>query len=243
MSDQTGQRQSAEPKRNLLLAKLNSQDYDALIAGGKVVTLKLRKNVFRQDQSIDAVYFPLTCMASLIVTTDSKPQMEMATTGREGAVGAELCQSERCLGFMLIQLAGTALRIPAKVFLKEVANRPELRNIMDRYLYSQTRQILYAAACNRVHSMEERCARWVLMTHDRAGQDTFPLTQEFLSHMLGVRRATVNVATGMLKKAGFISYVRGRMTVLDRIGLESAACDCYQAIKTAYQTALDGTRA
>ena len=82
--------------------------------------------------------------------------------------------------------------------------------------------------------MEERCARWLLMTHDRAGQDTFPLTQEFLSHMLGVRRATVNVATGMLKKAGFIQYVRGKLTVTDRPGLESASCDCYHAITTVY---------
>ena len=82
--------------------------------------------------------------------------------------------------------------------------------------------------------MEERCARWLLMTHDRAGEDTFPLTQEFLSHMLGVRRATVNVATGMLKKAGFIRYVRGKITVVDRPGLESASCDCYHAIVKVY---------
>jgi len=96
------------------------------------------------------------------------------------------------------------------------------------------RQVLQGAACNRLHSMEERCARWLLMTHDRAGEDTFPLTQEFLSNMLGVRRATVNVATGMLKKAGFIRYVRGNITVVDRTGLESASCECYQAIIRAY---------
>ena len=98
------------------------------------------------------------------------------------------------------------------------------------------RQILQGAACNRLHSMEERCARWLLMTHDRAGGDTFPLTQEFLSHMLGVRRATVNVATGMLKKAGFIRYVRGKITVIDRHGLESASCECYQTIIRVYET-------
>ena len=100
------------------------------------------------------------------------------------------------------------------------------------------RQILHGAACNRLHSMEERCARWLLMTHDRAGQDTFPLTQEFLSHMLGVRRATVNVATGMLKKAGFIRYVRGKITIIDRPGLESASCECYQAIIRVYDSLL-----
>jgi CRP-like cAMP-binding protein len=86
--------------------------------------------------------------------------------------------------------------------------------------------------------MEERCARWLLMTHDRAGEDSFPLTQEFMAHMLGVRRATVNVATGMLKKAGFIRYVRGKITVIDRPGLESASCECYQAIIRVYASLL-----
>src|SRR5271163_1254765 len=94
------------------------------------------------------------------------------------------------------------------------------------------------AGCNRIHSMEERCARWLLMTGDRAGVDTFPLTQEFLAHMLGVRRATVNVATGMLKKAGFIRYVRGKLTITDRSGLESASCACYGEIVRVYDSLL-----
>jgi CRP-like cAMP-binding protein len=109
-----------------------------------------------------------------------------------------------------------------------------LQRLVHEHFYALTRQILYGAACNRMHSMEERCARWLLMTHDRAGEDTFPLTQEFLSHMLGVRRATVNVATGMLKKAGFIRYVRGKLTVIDRPGLESATCECYHEIARVY---------
>ena len=111
-----------------------------------------------------------------------------------------------------------------------------MQKVINQHLYALMRQILYGAACNRVHSMEERCARWLLMTHDRAAGDTFPLTQEFLSHMLGVRRATVNVATGILKKAGFIRYVRGKMTVVDRAGLESGACDCYQSIIAVYNS-------
>jgi CRP-like cAMP-binding protein len=113
-------------------------------------------------------------------------------------------------------------------------SHPRLQDLVHEHTYALMRQILFGASCNRQHSMEKRCARWLLMTHDRAGQDTFPLTQEFLSHMLGVRRATVNVATGMLKKAGFIKYVRGKITVLDRVGLESAACDCYPATVKVY---------
>jgi CRP-like cAMP-binding protein len=102
---------------------------------------------------------------------------------------------------------------------------------MHHYIYALTRQVLQAGACNRLHTMEERCARWLLMMHDRTNADTFPLTQEFLSDMLGVRRATVNVALGILKSAGFIQYVRGQITVTDRAGLESASCPCYELIR------------
>ena len=144
------------------------------------------------------------------------------------------------MGLNLVQIGGTAVRIEADAFRKVTTSRPAVQEVMHQHLFALMRQILYGAACNRIHSMEERCARWLLMTHDRAGQDTFPLTQEFLSHMLGVRRATVNVATGMLKKAGFIRYVRGKLTVIDRAGLESASCECYQAIVKAYNSLLPG---
>jgi CRP-like cAMP-binding protein len=145
------------------------------------------------------------------------------------------------MGLNLIQIPGTAVRIEADAFRKVINDRPVMQGLIYEHLYSLLRQILYGAACNRLHTMEERCARWLLMTHDRAAEDTFPLTQEFLSHMLGVRRATVNVATGMLKKAGLIRYVRGKITVIDRRGLESASCDCYQAILKVYVSLLPVT--
>jgi hypothetical protein len=178
-------------------------------------------------------------MFSLLVTSDDKPHMELATIGNEGIVGcAEVVQARGAMGLSLIQIAGTAVRIEAGAFMRVIGNRPRIQLLIHRHLYALVRQILYAAACNRLHSMEERCARWMLMTHDRAGQDTFPLTQEFLSHMLGVRRATVNVATGILKKAGFIRYVRGKITVENRPGLESASCGCYHAITKVYDSVL-----
>jgi CRP-like cAMP-binding protein len=168
--------------------------------------------------------------------------MEMATIGKEGVVGAsEVLQMQPAMGLNLIQIPGAAVRIKADAFRKIIVNsRPLMQKAINQHLYALMRQILYGAACNRIHSMEERCARWLLMTHDRAAEDTFPLTQEFLSHMLGVRRATVNVATGMLKKAGFIRFVRGKITVIDRAGLESAACDCYQAIIAVYDSLSPG---
>lgn len=235
------QAEISAPATNLLLQKLDPADYESLMKRGKVVTLKLRRTLFRQDAAVDAIYFPLSCMISLLVTTEGEARMELATIGREGVVGAvELMQDQGAMGMNLIQIPGTALRITSNAFLAEINSRPALNKIIQRYQYALLKQVLHAAACNRIHSMEERCARWLLMTHDRAGQeDTFPLTQEFLSSMLGVRRATVNVAIGMLKKAGFIRYVRGNITVTDRGGLEASSCACYHSINQAYESAMN----
>jgi CRP-like cAMP-binding protein len=223
------------PRTNHFLARLEPDDYDALMRRAQIVPLKYRKRMVIQDDQIADVYFPITCMFSLLVTNDGQPQIEMATIGREGIVGAsEALQIRGAIGLNLVQLPGTAVRINARAFRKVVGSRMPIQILIQEHFYALMRQILYGAACNRIHSMEERCARWLLMTHDRAGQDTFPLTQEFLSHMLGVRRATVNIAIGMLKKAGFIRYVRGKLTIIDRPGLESASCYCYHAIVTVY---------
>jgi CRP-like cAMP-binding protein len=239
MTKQPQQPRIFDPRGNRLLAKLEPEDYEALMLDAKVVPLKFRKRLVRQDERVNAVYFPLTAMISLLVTADGQPQMEMATIGNEGVVGAsELIQTQGAMGLSLIQIPGVAVRIDADAFLRVITQRPLIERLIHQHLYALMRQILHGAACNRLHSMEERCARWLLMTHDRAAENTFPLTQEFLSHMLGVRRATVNVATGMLKKAGFIRYVRGKLTVIDRPGLESASCECYQAIIQVYNSVL-----
>jgi CRP-like cAMP-binding protein len=226
---------SPDPRSNRLLASLEMDDYQALMADAKVVSLKLKKRLYRQDDPIDAVFFPIDCMVSVLAGATEKELVETATIGREGAAGAsELIQNQAAMGLHIIQLPGAAVRMEAAAFRKHLTNLPRFKSIVERHLYALMRQILHGAACNRLHGMEERTARWLLMTHDRAGTDTFPLTQEFLSNMLAVRRATVNVATGMLKKAGFIRYVRGLVTVVDRKGLESTACGCYAAIWRAY---------
>ncbi len=235
MSRRNDQPESSSPRANSFLARLSQEDYDALIPESKIVSLKFRRRVIHQDERVSAAYFPLTSMFSLLVTSNDEPQMEMATIGNEGVAGAaEILQGKGAFGLHLVQIPGTALRIGAVAFQRVVQSHPRIQQLVHDHMYALMRQVLYGAACNRLHSMEERCARWLLMTHDRAGQDSFPLTQEFLSHMLGVRRASVNVATGMLKKAGFIRYVRGQMTVIDRPGLQSASCDCYQAILDVY---------
>jgi CRP-like cAMP-binding protein len=229
----------SNPKHNLLLARLDPEDYEVLTCGAKVVSLKLRKRLYRQEDPIDYVYFPITCMVSLLVADGAKPSMEMATVGREGVVGAsELIQGQGAMGLNIVQIPGTALRLDRDAFLEAIKSRPRVVDSLHQHLFALIRQVLFGAACNRLHSMKERCARWMLLTHDRARQDDFPLTQEFLAHMLGVRRATVNGATGMLKKAGLIRYVRGRVTLIDRVGLESASCSCYKAIVQSYNSIL-----
>ena len=142
------------------------------------------------------------------------------------------------MALSVVRLPGTAAQIDRYAFLKVASSRLRVQDVMHRHLFALMRQVLIRAACSRLHTMEERCARWLLMTHDRAGQDSFPLTQEFLSQMLGVRRATVNAATGTLKKKGLIQYVRGHITIIDRRGLESASCGCYQATIQIYSSIL-----
>jgi len=242
MNEQTAQPKALDPRTNRLLATLDRDDYDALVMDAKVVTLRFRKRIMNQDEHVGAVYFPLTAMISLLLAADGQPPVEMATIGREGVVGAsELILKQGAMGLSLTQIPGVAVRIDADVFRDVIGRRPLVERLIHQHLYALVRQIMLGAACNRLHSMEERCARWLLLTHDQAGGDTFPLTQEFLSHMLGVRRATISVATGMLKKAGFIRYVRGKITVTDRPGLESASCECYQAIIRVYSDLFPST--
>ena len=225
-------------RKNQLLASLGPEDYSALTQAHKVIGLKYRQRLYRRDYPIEFVYFPIDCMVSLLVSEKDKPSIEMATIGREGVVGAtELLQQQGAMGLCIVQLPGTAVRISAAAFLK-ASGSPNVQDLMYRHLSALMRQVMQKVACNHLHSMEERCARWLLMTHDRAGRDEFPLTQARLAQMLGVRRATVNLATGMLKKAGLIRYVRGRITIVDRRGLESTVCKCYELIRKAYRSIL-----
>ena len=144
------ERERSDPKQNRLLAKLDPEDYDALMREGKVVSLKFRKQLNRQDRPVEAVHFPITCMVSLLVTANDKPQMEMATVGREGVVGAsELLQTQGAMGLNLVQIPGAAVRIDADAFQKLIDGRPLVQKVIHRHLFALMRQILYGAACNR----------------------------------------------------------------------------------------------
>jgi len=224
---------------NRLLAALEPADYEAFMAEASVISLQLNTRLFDHGGRVDGVCFPMTCMVSVLAGPAEGDLTEAATIGREGAAGAEsVIVNQPALGLHVVQLPGAAVRMEADAFRRQLGSLPALRNLMERHWYAMTRQTLIGAACNRLHQIEKRCARWLLMTHDRAGgSDSFPITQEFLANMLAVRRASVNSATSGLKKTGLIRYVRGHLTVIDRSGLESASCECYKAIRQAYADA------
>jgi CRP-like cAMP-binding protein len=228
-----------EGTRNRLLARCSKEDYRRLVSDSIVISLPLYKELYRAGEPMDAIYFPLNCVVSVLVGGGvDEPRVEMATIGNEGAVGVyAVLNDARSIGTNIVQVGGDALRIDVAGFKERLRHNPGLHDLMHQYMYALTHQIVQAGACNRLHTMEERCARWLLMMHDRTENDknSFPLTQEFLAEMLGVRRATVNLAIGILKNAGFIQYIRGQITVVDRAGLESASCPCYDLIRKEYQ--------
>ena len=185
------------------------------------------------------VFFPIDGFISLVAPLDAKPGLEVGMVGREGMVGAQLA-----LGVMtmplhaLVQGSGTAWRIGAKDFRGELARSAGLQRVMNRYLYVLMAQLATSAVCVRFHQIGPRLARWLLMSQDRAHADSFAVTHEFLAYMLGVRRVGITAAAGALQRSGLIKYHRGDITVLDRSGLEAAACDCYGADRQAYDSVL-----
>ena len=181
---------------------------------------------------MDAVSFVETGMVSLLVTLEGGEQVEAGIAGPEGLIGLPLIYGDsRSLNDARVQMEGTALRIGAAAFRAEMERSPALRGLLLRYALAFHAQVTMTAACNARHVIDQRLARWLLIAHDRAGADEFPMTHEFISMMLGVRRPGVSLAAGVLQKAGLIRYARGRMEITDRPGLEAAACECYHTTR------------
>ena len=158
--------------------------------------------------------------------------VEVGTVGNEGMSAVPLVHGAQVNTVdAMWQIEGDGLRMPSGEFRQELAENATFADVMNRYAQGFLAQVAQSTACNRLHPVEQRLARWLLMTHDRIGHDELQLTQEFLSQMLGVRRATVSVAAGALQRAGLISYSRGQITIVDREGLEQASCECYQLIR------------
>jgi len=216
------------PTNNRLLAALPARERRVFVDLLEPISYTIKQSLYKSDEPIPYVYFPLGGVFSIVSDADHGGIIEVATVGKEGFVGVPvLLGVDRTPGDSFCQIPGDALRLRARRFREELDRRPALRGILLRYTQSFINQISQNAACNRLHSIEERCARWLLMTHDRVGVDQYLLTQEFLAQMLGVRRAGVSVAATRFQKEGFIRYGRGQLTIVNRRGLENATCACY----------------
>lgn len=214
---------------NKLLSVLPLADRERLRPQLDWVSLAFGEVLMEPGDSIRHVYFPNNALVSLLTLVDNRYALEVGMVGQEGMVGSGLGLGVNITPVRaLVQGGGRALRMRATTFRKEMRQCAALQRGVHVYIHTLMRQVAQTAACNRFHAIDARLARWLLMTRDRVGSDRFPLTQEFLGHMLGVRRAGVTEAAQGLKKRKLVEYSRGVISVIDGRGLVSAACSCYE---------------
>ncbi len=220
---------------NYLLSSLPCKDRERLIAQCEPIQLNIAEILYARGDRIPYVYFPTGSFISLVTPLDGGSGLEVGLIGNEGVLGITLMLEVDIAPFeALVQGAGTALRITAKAFRQELEQSAALQRLLKRYLYVLMRQLAQTATCCRIHVVEARLARWLLMTQDRAHADTFHITHLVLANMLGVRRVGITKAASSLQRQKLITYRRGNITILNRPGLETAACACYQAEKQTY---------
>jgi len=195
------------------------------------VNLSLHQVLHESGQAVEYGYFPNSGMASILVVTSDAKSVELGTVGKEGFIGMPIAAGLKdSFQRVIVQSAGEAFRARTEILQNLLAELPELQRVVNRYLLTQALQVGQLAACN-LHEIEQRLARWLLASHDRSGGQSFPITHDLLSQMLGSGRPSVTVAAGTLQRAGLIEYTRGTVRVLSRPGLEEAACECYDVIR------------
>jgi len=221
---------------NRLLSATSAADFLILRPALELVTLEPRSVLVDVGEPIQHVYFPHSAVICLMAVMGEREIAETATVGPEGVVGIEvLLGKPTAMHRTLVQVPGAASRVGVREFSVAVQQSGSLRALLLRYIGAFLVQVTQSVACNSLHRLEERCSRWLLMAHDRAHRDEFQLTQDFLADMLGVHRPTVTIVARTLQAAGLINYSRGRLTIVDRQGLEDSACECYGIVRRAYE--------
>jgi CRP-like cAMP-binding protein len=224
---------------NRLLAALPAEVYDQLVPSLEPVSLPLKQLLYEPNHAIAYVYFPLTAVISLVTLMQDGQKVEVGTIGNEGMVGLPVFWgAETISGQAFAQIPGEAMQMPSALFRSHALQQGPLQDLLLLYTQTLFTQMAQSLACNSLHRMEQRCARWLLMSQDRARAAQFPLTQEFLAQMLGVRRAGVSEVASRLQQEGLIQYHRGIITIVNREGLEAVSCECYATIKQEYDRLL-----
>ncbi len=223
------------PSRNRILAALPPAEFGRISQDLEPFALPARIVLYEPDTPLTHVYFPTSGCVSMVNVME-EGAVEVGTIGFEGFTGLPLLlDDDRMPSRAFVQLAGSSYRMEASVFHQVLDKNPAFERLLNRHSLALFNQAAQSVACNRLHTLESRCARWLLMTHDRMRLEPFILTHEFLSYMLGVHRPAVTLAAGVLQRAGLIRYTRGKVTVLDRTGLEAVACACYFVTRRNYE--------
>lgn len=219
--------------RNRLLARLPAEDYRRLAPFLETVSLPFQSVLQKPDESVQRILFPGGGVCSIVWTMSDGQMVEIATIGSEGLVGiSAFFGGDLVAGETLVQVADDeAQAMDVRVFQREMERRGALYDVVNRYAQVFVAGLMQGVACNALHPIENRCARWLIETHDRVGRDEFPMTQEFLAMMLGVRRASVTLCVGALHRAGLVDYGHRRIVIRNRQGLEAASCECYAVVK------------
>jgi CRP-like cAMP-binding protein len=224
------------PHGNRLLARLPPGEYQRLLPRLQLVPLPLKHVLYEARSLFDYAYFPNWGVVSALTVMDDGRAIEVATIGDEGMVGLPLLVGDKTTANrMIVQVPGVALRMAEDVLRDEISRDSPLRRLLVLYHAAYLAQISQAVACNGLHSVHQRCCRWLLMTQDRAHSNVFPMTHEFLAEMLGVRRSTVSEVLEPFKEEGLIRYSRGKCTVLDSEGLKAGSCECYRRINEEFE--------
>jgi len=228
-------------KQNHLLAALPANDFERLLPHLELVTLKLGEALYESGERLQHVYFPTTSIVSLLYVMEDGSSAEIAIVGNEGILGISLFMGgETTPSRAVVQSAGQAYRLKAHLLKQEFNRAGPVLHLLLRYTQALITQMAQTAVCNRHHSVEQQLCRWLLLSLDRLSSNELAMTQELIANMLGVRREGVTEAAGNLQRDKLIRYTRGRISVLNRPGLENRACECYAVVKKEFDRLLSG---